>query len=225
MREVRERLDPADVGSTLARVNETVVGIYVGLVANLAAVALLNNPPGAAPSPGAGVWLVSVGFCNELVGVLMVASPELLPRIESAARWAGAASRSVGAKLVVFLHRLFRVARDVHVLLGAATGVATVGSLDVRGQVGPPAEATTEEKVAWLIERERLTQDKLQTIEKELRDLPGRWQADIDVARQELEGLSRELVRRVADARIRLRLLGLLYVVIGLVFSLAGNVV
>jgi hypothetical protein len=56
-----------------------------------------------------------------------------------------------------------------------------------------------------------------------LDDLPDEWRKDIEETRAELEGLSRRLVRAVADARIRLRLLGLGYVIVGLVLSWLGN--
>jgi hypothetical protein len=53
--------------------------------------------------------------------------------------------------------------------------------------------------------------------------MPKRWREEMDAVRKELEGLQRELVRSAADSRIRLRLFGLAYVVLGLGLSLMGN--
>jgi hypothetical protein len=89
---------------------------------------------------------------------------------------------------------------------------------------GPPS-ATTEEVLAWLIGQVREHQERLQRMEGDIRRLPEQWQADIEAMREELTGLQHELVRRLADARIRLRLLGLLYVIIGLILTWLGSVV
>jgi uncharacterized coiled-coil protein SlyX len=94
----------------------------------------------------------------------------------------------------------------------------------VSGKRLPPAGATQDELIAFLGEQVAQLQDRVDDLRNRVADLPEEWRRDIAETRTELEGLSRRLVRAVADARIRLRLLGLGFVVLGLVLSWLGNI-
>lgn len=204
--------------------NETLVGLYVGAVTNLLVVAVLNNPPFWEGTADVSIWLITLGTWNEVLGVLLVASPELLPRL-------GRVGRLLLGRFRAARLRLLSTARRVLRLPGSAyADSATVGArLSVSGHavhiLGPPATTDHGELLAWLIKREKWAQERFQEIEKSVSELPERWRADMGVMREELEGVSRKLVREAADARIRLRLLGLGYVVLGLILSWAGNLV
>jgi hypothetical protein len=89
---------------------------------------------------------------------------------------------------------------------------------------GARPKMTLEEKVEWLMKQVSITMARLDRIEGELEQLPTRWRRDIAKTRQELESMQEALEHRLADAKIRLRLLGLGYVVIGLVLAWVGNV-
>ena len=195
--------------------SETWAGLYLGLVMNLAAVAVLNNPVEAS----AKVWLVTLGAVNELLGVLLVASPEIgrvMPGFVANIR---ARVAVVARKIQAF----FRKPRNIVVKLGvasesnAAMGIPTVIQI-------PGASTTLEERVEYLMGRDREIRALLHRIEGEVLGLPDQWRAELAGVKTELETLQKELVRNVAEARIRLRLLGLAYVLLGIVLSWLGNI-
>jgi hypothetical protein len=74
--------------------------------------------------------------------------------------------------------------------------------------VSPNPEATDRELLEYLIRREQEHQKRLDVLERTVRDLPDRWRKEMAALRREMEGLSRELVRQLADARLRLRMSG-----------------
>jgi hypothetical protein len=90
--------------------------------------------------------------------------------------------------------------------------------------VSPNPEATDRELLEYLIRREQEHQKRLDVLERTVRDLPDRWRKEMAALRREMEGLSRELVRQLADARLRLRIVGLAYIVAGLLLAWLGNV-
>ena len=202
--------------------NETAIGVYVGAVTNLLVVALLNNPPWGG-DPAMSTWLITLGTWNEVLGVLLVASPELLPRAQRAFRylleWLSVRARRVSG----VLRRALRLPGRNH-YVNLASAVSAASAVGARLSLGAPS-GSVEDRLKWLIEKVRKHDERIDDIDQEVTKLPDRWQADMDVMRQELEGLSRELVRSVADARIRLRLIGLTYIVLGLVLAWVGNVV
>jgi hypothetical protein len=111
------------------------------------------------------------------------------------------------------------------------SSAATLG-FDVGGAVEhavvekkPPTGATTEELVAFLVERDLETQKELQALAKQQEQFSQQLTQQIEGARQELGETLQELERRLADARIHLRLLGLGYVILGIGLSWAGNLV
>jgi hypothetical protein len=201
---------------TRPAVSEIAIGFYVGGVANLAVVALLNN---SAWEPNAGEWLVTLGAANEVLGLVMIASPELLPLAQRAGHWLIVLSRRAASKLASLL------GLPRHYEIHAEPGHFTIdGSVHTVGLVGPKRDPSLEESIAWLIERESKNQEEHQRLERLMRGLPEEWRTDIAQARQELEMRSEALVQRWADRHLHLRLLGVAYVVLGLVLAWLGNV-
>jgi hypothetical protein len=96
---------------------------------------------------------------------------------------------------------------------------------DLRVTSNPPRDASTTELLQWLVGRYKELDDRLHEVEREVGGLPERWRSEIEKTRKELEGKTQDLVKRLADRNLRLRLLGVLYVVIGLTFSWLGNVI
>jgi len=203
-------------------VHELRRGLYVGFVMNLAVAAILNNNTWSAPS--AQVWLVTLGTTNELYGVLLIASPELIPRLRLALSWSLIKLSRLATWFWRHLRRLLRIRKHHTMRVAGEVNLASSISPRVSGKRLPPAGATQDELIAFLGEQVAQLQDRVDDLRNRVADLPEEWRRDIAETRTELEGLSRRLVRAVADARIRLRLLGLGFVVLGLVLSWLGNI-
>jgi hypothetical protein len=200
----------------MVRLNrETFLGLYWGFVVNWLVVDLLHNPVEGSTR----VWLVTLGATNELLGVLFVASPEIgrvLPGFLAKVR------KRVDV-VVRVIRRYFEKPRDVVLKVGGvAEASGTVGTPTIVQT--PGLGASLDERVNYLMERDRENRTRFHVVERELVRLPEQWHSELEGLRTELEELQRELVRRVAEARIRLRLLGLAYVIVGIVLAWLGNV-
>lgn len=104
------------------------LGLYGGLVVNLAVAAVCNNNPwGAAPSTTQ--WLMTLAMFNELYGVLLIASPELIPLWQRARTYLGARTGSLARAVGRGIRRLLRLPEDatVYAKAGAATAGTVVG--------------------------------------------------------------------------------------------------
>jgi hypothetical protein len=196
-------------------------GVYWGFVANLAASSLLHNLPFVSKPfhASTAVWLVTLGATNEIVGVLFIASPEIgrvLPGFLAKVR----------ARVDVVVRRIqrwFERPRHIIVSPASAVGVADVGTPTII--ITPGSGASLEERVNYLWGCDKEIRSHLHRVDSELERQPQQWREELDGVRTELESLQRELVRRVAEARIRLRLLGLAFVLLGIVLSWLGNVI
>jgi hypothetical protein len=200
---------------------ETIWGVWLGVVVNLACIAVLNNPAEARPV----VWLATLAIANELLGIVLIASPELWPRTVRVYRsLSGVLSRAV-SPVVRRVRRILRFPPPGQIV--SVGGIASSVSLSghATATTAPSPGATESQLIDYLIRQERRSQERLDELERRLGVLPAEWREEIERARAEMERLSRELVREVADRRIRLRLLGLLYVAIGIVLSGLANVV
>jgi hypothetical protein len=181
--------------------------------------AVLNSTLGDGSTRDA---LLAFGGTAEFFGALGVAAPELVllaslvaGRWRDVSRWMKAAFRRL-------VRRLFRRHRIVE---GAGVGVAKAGG----GAMGfvvsqrPGEDAPLEERFAYLYRRDLEIAEQFGRIGSDLADLPERWQADVDRAKQELrEEHTRELERQ----RLRLRaprLVGVGLLVAGVVLSTIGN--
>jgi hypothetical protein len=83
---------------------EISLGLLFGLAANVAAAAVLLFACHATSR----TWLITIGTVDEFVGVLLVASGEILPRLGMLATRIAESSRPTLRKLEAFLRRVFR---------------------------------------------------------------------------------------------------------------------
>jgi hypothetical protein len=88
----------------------------------------------------------------------------------------------------------------------------------------PPKDATAEEFAEYVFGLLRVQSKRLDSIENSYTALPDRWLAAIAKAREELESETDLAIRKFADLEIRMRLLGVLYVVVGIVLAFAGTI-
>lgn len=149
--------------------NETFVGIYVGVVTNLAIAAILNNGPWENLS--ARTWLVTLGAWNEVLGLLLVASPELLPRLQLLGIYLLGFIRTFRRRLTIVLTRLLRVPRQPrHISVGVGSSLATAFGINARASVRPGGDV--EARIEWLIRELDKHDVRLIGLEEEVAKLP-----------------------------------------------------
>ena len=198
---------------------ETRWGLCVGAVINLVTLAVLE-----AFGPSARTWLAVFAAANEVLGVLLVASPELQPRLlELRARLVGRL-KPVLVRARAAFRRLFGLPPITHQVHAKATlpielaATATVTT-------APPPNASVRELITFLLDTTQRHDDRLNTLERLVTSETGSIREELREMRAELGEDTKEAVRREAERNIRLRLLGLGYVVVGLLLAAAANIV
>jgi hypothetical protein len=199
---------------------ELALGLYFGLVWSLAVAAILNNPLESSTR----TWFVALGAANELIGVLMIASPELLPLVAALARVMATRTRAamVGLRRIVrrLFHRTHRVSAQL--TIGTDIGTSVEDALVTRKL---PGDATSEELIAWLLAEHQRQDDRIVALETRQAAMPSEWKREIAEVKRAAEEHAQTLVRSLADRHLSLRLLGLGYVVLGVILSTVGNLV
>jgi hypothetical protein len=123
-------------------------GLYWPAVLNLACVALLNNNPWVAPS--ARVWLATLAALNELIGVVLIASPELGRHVPRLLRFLWHGLREAVRPLEIRARRLLRLPPPAKkVAIGTAEEISLANSLRV--QTALREGATPQEAVDYLL--------------------------------------------------------------------------
>lgn len=148
--------------------SETWWGLYVGLVVNLFVAALLNNGP---VEPEAAAWLITLGTANELLGVLLVASPELLPRLQRVGRTTRNWLRRWKTQIVEMVRRLLR--RPTPQTLELGTAISSDAAMPLEVGTVTRGYTTLEERVEWLTQQVNLHEVRLNSIAREVQQLQG----------------------------------------------------
>ena len=173
-------------------------------------------------------WLILVGGTLESVGVVLVASPELksaatairdrTKRIRDRTR-AGAGWLSTNARRL-----LRRRPRAGEVAIG---GPISSGSFSAEASVHtrPSPDSSDEQVIAFLLKKHGEHVGRFARIEAELESQPERWRQDIEKARSELSAETRKEVERVRDSHIKLRISGVVILLVGILLVTAGNLV
>lgn len=159
------------------------------------------------------------GAAIECVGILFVASPDLFPLAARVVRSFGARLSQVWRRAL----RLFGVRRTV-------TAKASLGAMLVMGtratfEKNIKDEATLEEKVAFLLRRDKEAQSDVQALAHRFDDLETALDPRLDDLRDSMAahvGTSLEAVHR---AYLPLRRLGVVLLVVGLAMATSGNFV
>ncbi|HEY2354497.1 MAG TPA: hypothetical protein VGH79_06335 [Gaiellaceae bacterium] len=189
------------------------IGLYVALVWNLAVAALLNNPI----QPSKHTWFAVMGGANELLGVLMIASPELLPLAVAALAFLSRRVRAAAWRAAANVRRMLQIT-TTHFGRASASITATAR---IKADVTRAVPRTLEDVIGWLT---RQDQD-LQEHRNRLDEMPHEWKADIARQAEETEDLMRRLISGLENRNLSLRLLGVGFVVIGLILSTTANLV
>jgi hypothetical protein len=195
-------------------------GLYAGFVWNLGVAAVLNNPLQSSTR----TWFVTLGAANELIGVLMIASPELLPLMAAVLGWIVNRTRAAALTLREIARKLFH--RPHSVTVHGASSLDLAGSLETGFAKRTPSEdATTDELIAWLLIEYQRQDERIVALEKRQSEMPSEWKREIAKAKDAAQEHAQTLVRGLAGRHLSLRLLGLGFVVLGLPLSTVGNLV
>jgi hypothetical protein len=166
------------------------------------------------------ILLTVLGASFEFTGIVLVAAPELFPRLLEV-------RRSVQARLEG-LRRwlLLRLGRQGGKTVYAKAGGATAGGFaEARGYASPGKAASVEERLAFLLEQAEKGKKRLDELEDRVGDLPRQWQDDIRAMRAEIEGLVTRRIEEIRDSHIRVRLFGIGFLLAGVPILAYANVI
>jgi hypothetical protein len=169
----------------------------------------------------AGLALFIAGSTFDALGVFLVLAPDLVPYRKRLSVWLRRSYRRFVDWVRRGVDRLLRALgrRRAHVVTAGAA-IEASAALSAKAFVSPPEGASLEEKVEYLLGRERLAQDRFGSIEGRLADLESRR---LDELRNLLEAHVSEAITE-AERRYRpLRVLGGFSLVAGLVCLSVAN--
>lgn len=174
---------------------------------------------------GTAEWMLTFAGSAEFFGVLLVAAPELGPYVERASAAAGRArdaAQERGRRLVATIRR--RLGRTQTVIthgIGSAEAIGTGNR--VTANVSVLWESTIEDKLRYLLGRDQHVRKQLQEHAEQLAVLPAQWQIDIARAAGELHDEQDQALKRLAEAHLGPRLLGIVLLLAGIVLATWGN--
>jgi hypothetical protein len=163
--------------------------------------------------------LTGIGAGCEFTGILLVAAPELFPRAGRA--WAdvrGGTRRAWG-----WLLRLIRRRRR-GVTVPVGPGGAVAGGGYVSGIASKEPLASLEEKVAFLLDQDRKTQERLNAMDEAARQAAEARRREIAAVQRELEAFVGDERQRERDVHIRVRLVGVCFLLAGVPVLAVANV-
>lgn len=194
------------------------VGAVLGIEAVAAFVLLVLIPSSAK------TWFYVIGGVAEALGVILIAWPDLKPRLLVIRRL----TSGVVIGFFTSIPRVFSevARRGVAYFRGMSdvgaqvsdTGTSTGHSSQTADEVRVTGEAETR---AWL----RELANRITALEDDVMRLPSQWSDDIDRARRDVETEIRKGLHDLAEREIELRLLGLLLLLLGLFLSSVGNLI
>jgi hypothetical protein len=159
------------------------------------------------------------GATVEFVGIVLAASPDLVPQGRRLSAWIGArVQRAISRAL-----RLIGRPRVKTAHLGLASEVNLADSMSAVKSVAP--DATLERKVQFLLTRDQEAQRDVNDLRDRLAAVERRLRAGLDAVREETRThVAGELERAHAEY-LPLRLLGVFLIVVGLTCATLANFV
>jgi hypothetical protein len=148
--------------------------------------------------------LVVVGWPLEFFGVLLVASPELVPWVKEKLRAARDAVRALWQRI--------RGRRVEFTDAGTAEGGAQISAIDY---LGIPPGASVDEQLRLIRRALEQVQQGLGHLQNRVGDLPSEWRGDIQAASDELKGAFGVDLERVRTAYLGWRLTGIGFLLTG----------
>jgi hypothetical protein len=168
------------------------------------------------------IGLTVVGSVLEFVGIGLVAAPELMPRLVAVKRRVGASIRRA------WQWTLARLRRRRHRSLNAESGEIRItggGASTSRGFAMVGEGAPLDRQLAFFRDYIEKADRRLDEIDQRLEGLPEEWRRDVDAAREAIDSMMEKRIEEVRDTHIRLRLVGIVLLLIGVPILATANVV
>lgn len=163
--------------------------------------------------------LFIVGAFFELAGILLVASPDLVPQAERASRWLGARYR----RAVNRLRRLIGRPRTQFHSIGAAGEASAAADLSIRKTISQ--DASLEEKVDFLLRRDQEAQRDVNEVRKQIARIERESPERIEELRSEMKQHVADVLAATHREHLPLRLVGIVALVLGLACVTVANFV
>jgi hypothetical protein len=161
--------------------------------------------------------LYVAGALCELFGIALLAAPDFVPGALRAVGWIRVRSRQVENRV----RRLLGLPR--HATVVGVTGAASVSAFGQLSTLVETSETTVEGQVAFLLRRDRVTQEAISDVRARLDEVERGSERGRVELRKELRGhVSEALAAARADFRAA-RIWGAVLLVIGLGLSTWGN--
>lgn len=167
------------------------------------------------------VALLTVGALLELIGVVALAWPDFLPWKRRTAAWL----LGVYARVEVRMRRLLRMPPPS--LTMQVSGAASISLVSTGAAVitGPSADASVEEKIAFLLQRDQQAQRLENELARRLNDVSKTMTDRLDKLGSNLaEEHESKLAAALAEYR-PLRILGTVLLAVGLACQVAANLI
>jgi hypothetical protein len=172
-------------------------------------------------------WLLSFAGSAEFFGLVLVASPELVPRVMAA--FSRIASgwmwlRTISRRGTDALRRVLGLPRRGKTVTASGALVAVSG-FGASGRVSIEEGASLERKVEYLLRRDQELQAQHKAIDSSLRGMPDRWRADIEAASAGLRDEHEAALQQLRDRHLRARLTGIAMLALGVALATWGNLI
>jgi hypothetical protein len=155
--------------------------------------------------------LLAVGAALELVGIVLVGSPDLFPQAARVSAWLQARSQSAVDRLRAILGR----GRDVTVTVGAADAVAIADNATVMKAASEGA--SLEEKIEFLLRRDQEAQRDVNDLRTKLAAIEGNMPEQLEQLRWAMEEHVNEALIEAHRRYLPLRVIGAVALAAGLV--------
>lgn len=167
----------------------------------------------AAGPSASTISLAIVGAAVQFLGILLVASPDLVP----GARWTARRIRIIVNKIERVVRKALRLPpRSIHAQANP------VGALKFGGRatsIKGTSATTLNEKVEWLLRRDQEAQRDFNDLAARVGDLASDVTQLLDALREELRGeIASKIAAAQADLRV-VRIVGTALLIIGLVLT------
>lgn len=166
------------------------------------------------------VFLYIAGAAVELAGIILVASPDLVPQAQRASKWLGLQYARAEKRVRQFIRR---PRQSTTVEVGTAGEINLAGSISAvktTSNVG-----TLEQKVDFLLRRDQEAQAHVNELRERLRALEGDTEAKLSSTRSEMKQHVANALRAAHEAYLPLRIVGVVALVLGLCLVTTGNFV
>jgi len=162
--------------------------------------------------------LFAVGASIEFAGIVFLGVPDLIPHADRLSRWLRPRARRV----LNALRRLVRLPpRRTVVNLEGLVHARSIGQASLT--VSVRADATVEEKVAFLLRRDQDSQSSINALTKRVAEIEGRTPRELEQLRAQMETHVAQELARARDEYRPLRIGGTIALAIGLICMSVAN--